>query len=63
MALSRHCGPWAYTSPLLRASGFPDVQEVLVKALSKAGDCIQATQNTFDAHCLAHELSCAARRG
>eukprot|EP00969_Alexandrium_andersonii_P202589 8951145-Alexandrium_andersonii.AAC.1 len=49
--------------PLLRVSGFPDVQEVLVKALSKAVGCIKATQYTFDAHCLANELSSAARRG
>eukprot|EP00969_Alexandrium_andersonii_P160261 7080202-Alexandrium_andersonii.AAC.1 len=48
--------------PLLRVSGFPDVREVLVKALSKAVGCIQATQYTFDAHCLAHELTCASRR-
>eukprot|EP00969_Alexandrium_andersonii_P328429 14512951-Alexandrium_andersonii.AAC.1 len=63
MALSRRCGPWAYTPPLLRVSGFPDAQEVLAKALSKAVDCTRATQHTFDAHCLARELSSAARRG
>eukprot|EP00969_Alexandrium_andersonii_P020558 898529-Alexandrium_andersonii.AAC.1 len=63
MALSRHCGPWTYMPPLLHVSGVPDVQEALVKALNKAVDCIQATQYTFDARCLAHELTCAARRG
>eukprot|EP00969_Alexandrium_andersonii_P115565 5110102-Alexandrium_andersonii.AAC.1 len=24
MALTRHCGPWAYLPPLARVSGFPD---------------------------------------
>eukprot|EP00969_Alexandrium_andersonii_P218781 9663093-Alexandrium_andersonii.AAC.1 len=48
---------------LLRVSGFPDAQEVLAKALCKAVDGIQSTQYTFDAHCLANELSSAARRG
>eukprot|EP00969_Alexandrium_andersonii_P079540 3507116-Alexandrium_andersonii.AAC.1 len=62
MVLSRHCGPWAYVPPLLRVSGFPDVQEVLVKALSKAVGCIQAMQYTFDAHCPTHELTRASQR-
>eukprot|EP00969_Alexandrium_andersonii_P194091 8573612-Alexandrium_andersonii.AAC.1 len=48
--------------PLLRVSGFPDVQEVLVKALGKAVRTIEATQYTFDAHCITHELTSASRR-
>eukprot|EP00969_Alexandrium_andersonii_P270780 11968703-Alexandrium_andersonii.AAC.1 len=47
---------------LQRVSGFPDVQEVLVKALSKAVSTIEATQYTFDADSVARELESAARR-
>eukprot|EP00969_Alexandrium_andersonii_P004047 175785-Alexandrium_andersonii.AAC.1 len=48
--------------PLWRVSGFPHVQEALVNALSKAVRTIEATQYTFDAHCLTHELESASRR-
>eukprot|EP00969_Alexandrium_andersonii_P323598 14297773-Alexandrium_andersonii.AAC.1 len=63
LALTTHCGPWAYMPPLVRVSGFPDAQETLAKALSKAATCIESTQYTFDARCLAAELTAAARRG
>eukprot|EP00969_Alexandrium_andersonii_P312073 13788267-Alexandrium_andersonii.AAC.1 len=63
MALTTRCGPWAYMPPLVRASGFPDVQDTLVEALSKAVTCIEATRYTFDARCLATELTAAVRRG
>eukprot|EP00969_Alexandrium_andersonii_P044807 1966880-Alexandrium_andersonii.AAC.1 len=63
MALAAHCGPWAYMPPLARASGFPDVQDTLAKALSKVVTCIEATQYTFDVRCLATELTAAAGRG
>eukprot|EP00969_Alexandrium_andersonii_P110623 4881718-Alexandrium_andersonii.AAC.1 len=44
MALTTHCGPWACMPPLVRVGGFLDVQETLVKALSKATMCVEATQ-------------------
>eukprot|EP00969_Alexandrium_andersonii_P162097 7164273-Alexandrium_andersonii.AAC.1 len=62
MVLSRHCGPWACMPPVWRVSGFPDVQEALVKALSKTVRAIEATQYTFDSNSPTHELESAARR-